>query len=137
MDGPVSEDDEEIGPGFELEEICFDLLLAGVPREIIYGWHDGWDFDRLVRLFLHVRRRKIEGHREGVQQVALGAGALFSKKGLDEFNKSTDKQLGKLSNRSGDFGVDSESSKRAQKEKDVENFMKLFGSLGTPKKKKS
>ena len=72
---------------YELEEVLFYLIARGLPEYVIFGYHDGWDFDRLHRTFLFMKHREIEEQDIMARCVAVGASAIMSKDVLPKFSK--------------------------------------------------
>ena len=77
-----------------MQEVCFYLIERGLPPHCVYGWHDGWPFDRLTDLFRYLKRRELETHRESVVAVALGASSVVGGKAMKRYLDQTDRQIG-------------------------------------------
>lgn len=63
----------------------FFLLLRGIPHDIIFGYHGGWDFDRLLNLYYYLQAREVQEFRDMTNSVAIGAGSLFKGNILSQF----------------------------------------------------
>lgn len=71
-------------------------MEQGVPTERIYGYHEGWDFERLTDLFRYFKRRDLERQRDAVMAVAIGASSISGGKPLKRFTEEIDKAVGSL-----------------------------------------
>jgi len=89
----------ELEKFFSLEEVLFYLVVNGVPEHLVYGWHDGWDFDRLNRLFLYLKKRELENLQAQVNAVSIGASSIMSNEAYKGFMANTNKAIQEISNR--------------------------------------
>ena len=62
----------------------------------MYGYHTGWDFDRIVAMFHYLKRRDLERHKDAVMAVAIGSSAIVGGKALKKFTDEVDKAIGNL-----------------------------------------
>ncbi len=117
--------DEDDGGGYRLEEVCFYLLSRGIPDSVIYGWHEGWDIHRLVRLFWFLRREDALQAQAQTNAVAVGASTVASKgKAFREFNRETKKMIRMYEK---EMGKTAHVSSDDQAKKDAEQLSKMFG----------
>ena len=130
MEGPRGTDggdpEQEIRlKDYRLDEVLFFLLESGMPSEFVYGYHDGWDFDRLLKAFWYYKQREIEKERSAVVAVALGASTLFSAKAYKSFERESRELLNDLVERR---AADPEVRKKHEKEK-LDKLMGGFNQL--------
>lgn len=76
--------------------MLFYLIENGVSPSFVYGYHSGWPFDRLVRMFRYLKRREIELRREQVMNLAIGASAVVTNRPLKKFINEIDSALGEM-----------------------------------------
>lgn len=69
--------------------MLFYLLHRGIPYDCIWGYHEGWEFDRLQRAFVTFKAAEIEEQQKLAVGVAVGASTLFSPKAFEEFREKT------------------------------------------------
>lgn len=105
--------------------MLFYLLEKGVPAESIWGYHDGWDFDRLYRAFLAFRTLDFRKQKEDAVSIAVGASSLLSHESLEKFGDGLEDVIRQM--RSGDAPVEPEASKGPPRV--VKDFEKLFSAL--------
>jgi len=55
----------------------------------VYGWHPGWDFERLLEAFRYFKKQCLEKQKNNTLAVALGVSSLLSKEPLEKFLKET------------------------------------------------
>jgi hypothetical protein len=93
VDGESVGDDRD----YDIADVLLFLLESGVSEAALYGWHDGWHFERIAEAFKYFKRRQVENQRDRTLAVALGASSLLSKKPLEKFLSETEKvtRLGK------------------------------------------
>lgn len=85
--------------GFPLQEVLLFLLECGVSEASLFGWHEGWCFEKVSEAFVHFKGREVEKQRDRALAVALGASSLVSKKPLEKFLKESDSATKKSSER--------------------------------------
>lgn len=78
---------------YPIEEALFFLLERGIPYNVIFGYEDGWDLERLVRLFCYLKRREIEMQKSATVAVSIGASSLFKQDAIKKFLSESDKML--------------------------------------------
>jgi len=59
----------------------------------VYGWHPGWDFERLLEAFRYFKKQGLEKQKNNTLAVALGVSSLLSKEPLEKFLKETSASL--------------------------------------------
>lgn len=78
---------------YRLEEVLFYLVESGVHPDKVYGYHEGWDFDRIVSMFQYLKRRELEKRKESVLSMAIGASSVVSGKALKKFTDEIDRAI--------------------------------------------
>lgn len=107
--------------------MLFYLVNKGIPEHCIWGYHDGWPFERLQTAFLHLKRLDIEGFREHSMAVAQGAGAIFSSDSFEKFMRESQSMIDRLkAKRLGTEEGDDEAAKQQEKQ---ERSLKDFSAM--------
>ena len=88
--------DEEQADDYSIEEMAFYLLEKGLPPSCVYGYHDGWPYERLASMFRYLKRRDLETHREHVVAVAIGASSVAGGKVVKRYLDDTGRTIGKM-----------------------------------------
>jgi len=108
----------------------FYLLAQGVERSIVLGYHEGWDFDRLMALYFFLRKQELKSYRDMAATTAVGASALFKGKVLKDFLRDTDKSLDQLESYIAGASFDPEQVKQKQVQQDLNELKRLEGLFG-------
>lgn len=111
----------------DVNDILFYLLSSGIPEPVIYGYHTGWEFERLMDCYFFLRKREVEQQQSAAHMVALGASTLFKGEPLKKFQRETDKLKKSLSTRRTDFLSE---DKEEQQRRDASAFNALKGMGG-------
>ena len=100
-EAPEGNTTDEQSVEYELDDVLLFLLENGIPEVNVYGWHEGWDFNRLEKAFAYFKKRAVEKQRDFTLAVALGASSLLSKEPLEKFLSETESvaPTDKVSNR--------------------------------------
>jgi len=94
--GESTEVDEDLADMLQeqsLEDMLLFLIENGLPYDAVYGFHDGWDFERLYRAFLYFKTRETENLRSAAHAAVIGASVMGSTKGWESFMKKTGEVL--------------------------------------------
>ena len=78
---------------YAISEVLFFLIASGLPENAVYGWHPGWDFERLLEAFRYFKKQGLEKQKNNTLAVALGVSSLLSKEPLEKFLKETSASL--------------------------------------------
>ena len=122
--GTDSESDLDL---FSLEEAIFYCLSCGVQREVVYGWDDGLDSERFMRLFFYLKSREIEVGKTQAVATAVGASSLFKGDTFKKFIRRSDQAITQARKYQKSTRPKAEEEKRANLEK---AFRKLGGIIG-------
>lgn len=79
----------EQSSSYAISEVLLFLIASGLPETIVYGWHPGWDFERLLEAFRYFKKQSLEKQKNNTLAVALGVSSLLSKEPLEKFLKET------------------------------------------------
>lgn len=105
-----------------MNDVLFFLISNGISEQCVYGYHEGWELERLLDCYFFLKRREIEQQQTAAHMVALGASTLFKGQPLKKFQSDTDKLKKELDRRRSDFGAE---SRDEQARRDVEAFKAL------------
>lgn len=78
--------------------MLFFLVESGIPEPCVYGYHEGWDFDRLVRAFQYLKGREIEQRKWDLMAAAAGVSTIAGGKVFRKVSSQLDEALGSIRN---------------------------------------
>lgn len=102
-----------------------------MPEHAVYGYYDGWPFEKLYSMFLYLQKAQLEERRQLALGVAVGAANVFSKgEALKGFSTAIDKSLDSLRGRTHRDAEDEMSAKIKKNLEVKRELQKLIPLLG-------